>query len=619
MYDFLDRLLTEYEKITQEQIGRLEPGLSQDEVTAACMKIAETGRQYHRVIDTYLKNYLYPVLEDIDNITNEGEEELYAAAQRLSSYAVRLDPGLALKIYQGLLEWSRRTKNDSKIIRYLYWCGITMFYFFRGQNQSSDQDEKILEYFTQGAAYADRYQMFGDPETRRYIHRCIGNAIMMYYTTGNGSKAAEAEEAGFSFWNGLLFTGKDLDFPWLNYFLSCLNHKHGYMMRTAHTNPDSVTRAELKDILDISITVNKLYKKNRELFSVWGGARYEFILWEAQFLCGQISFDHLYENVYKKKAEFAEDDFSSDALFVRIQLNSYLMFYAAKMAKLSDRKDEIIAKVSKDAIEFFSHIPMTVSPSVLSEQLQFFAKNLSDVFSPSEQMDFILKMTTYRHIPTYAHSITVGKLSLYLAKRMIEDDPGCFIGCMGIESAEEARRRADEIYQIIDTACLCHDIGKISYISNPFMHTRVLTDEEYAIIKRHPSDGAEMLEREGDDAASNPYIEITRGHHRDYDNGGGYPENCDTSLSRFKILIDIVAVANVIDSATDGISRTYTEPKDTETICDEIIEGAGRRYTPYAAEVLKSKQARADIAHILDTDRKAAYYTAYLHAWADDR
>jgi len=618
MREFLTGLQAEYEKIAQNQIGRLKPGLSADEVISACEKLVENTGAFRRNTDTLLKKHLYPMLENIAAISDEEEAEMYDTAQRLSSYAARIDPGLALKIYQGLLQWARSRGDVAKTIRYLYWCGITTFFFFRTQNMSGEQDKEITAYFEEGASYSDRYHSFDDPETRQYIHRCLGNKSMMYYHTHGAKKAIESEELCFSFWNQLLFMGKDLDFPWLNYFMACLNHRHGHLATTAHTDPDGATKAELREILDIAITINKLYSKNRDSFSVFGGTRYEFMLWEAQFLSDLISFDHLYENCYRKKAEFSPDDFSPDALFVKLQLNSYLMFYAAKMQKLKDRKDDIIAAVSKDAVDAFSLIPMSVSPANVSEHLRFFASNLSDVFDPVEQMDFVLRMTTFRHIPTYAHSIMVGKISEYLTKRLINQCPDRFIGCLGFDNAGEVAEHADDLYRFVEIGSLCHDIGKISYVCNPYMHTRLLTDEEYAVIKAHPEDGAAMLTRDDNADINSAYIEVIMGHHKFYDNSGGYPEDYDTSKLKNKMLIDIIAVANVIDSATDLIGRAYSEPKTLDGIIAEISSGAGVLYSPIVAGALKDDAVAAEIKHILDVDRKNAYYTAYLHAWSNE-
>jgi len=293
------------------------------------------------------------------------------------------------------------------------------------------------------------------------------------------------------------------------------------------------------------------------------------------------------------------------------------MFYAAKLRRLRDRKDEVVGRIMKEAIERLSHIPMTVSPSSFSEHLLFFADNLSDIYDPGEQMDFIVKMTTFRHIPTYAHSIMVGKISEYLAERLFADDPGHFIGIPGVETVDSLASRKDEILHIIEKGSLCHDIGKLSYVGNPFIHTRSLTDEEFAVIKRHPVDGAAMIEREDGSGSNTAYMEIIKGHHVYYDGSGGYPENVDNETHKYKAIVDVIAVANAIDAATDGVSKSYTAPKDAKAIIKEIVDGAGARYSPSVAGVLKGEDALADIERLLETERKKAYYTAYLHSWEE--
>jgi len=615
MRDFLIELHTEYDNIAQNQIGLLESGMSADEVLEKCKSIVKNLREYRRRTDEILKNQLYPMLNEPEKITEQDEQDLFTTAQKLSAFEERVDPGLALRIYQGLLEWARKTKDENKIIKYLYWCGITQHFFSRGRAHDRAQWEKISEYFNEGSSYEEKYDTFEDPETRKYIHRCMGNRSMVCYYIDEPELAMELEESCFSFWNGLIFAGKDLDFPWLSYFLACLNHRHTYVVRTAHSEPDLLTIPEQQEILDLSMTINKLYHTNKSLFSTFGGSRYDFHLWEAQFLSGLISFDILCDNVSKRKAEFSPDDYSSDALYARFMLNSFLMFYAAKMHKLKDKREEVITKGTKEAIHYFSSIPKTVSSSIVSENLQLFTRNLSDIFNPSEQLDFVLKMTTFRHIPTCAHSIIVGKIASFLTRRLIDTVPNYFIGCMGIKNADEARLRVDELCNFAEYSGLCHDVGKISYFSNPFLLTRILTAEEFEIIMRHPEDGALMLMREDGDSINSGYIDIIRGHHRYFDNSEGYPEDFDTSTSQYKVFIDIIAVANTLDAATDDISKTYNRAKPLEDICIEIFEKAGTRYSPVIAHVLEDDTVRSSLSRILDEDRKDAYYKAYLNAW----
>ena len=609
MRNFFVELQSEYEQITHNQIGRLTPGLSGCEVVSECKKITENIRFLRSNIETILSESLYPMLDNIKVISDEDENDLFDTVQKISSYENRLDPGLALMIYQKLLERAREKKDDDKILKYLYWCGITLFF------SHNEQEEKILAYFEEGASYAKKYYSFDNSETRKYVHRCLGNQSMMMYSIDQ-QKAIELDELSFSFWNGLIFSKKDLDFPWLNYFIACLNSRYASISKKVHTDPDSETKEMLQKILDTAMSINKLYIKNRESFNVFGGTRYEFFLWEAQFLSGLISFEQLRENINRVKEETSPDDYSENALYIRIQLDSYLIFYAAKMSKLKDKKDEVTVSSMKNIVDYFSLIPMTVNPSDVNEKFQTFVTNLSGVFQPAEQINFILKMTTFRHIQTYAHSIIVGKIASRLTEFLAVRNPGCFVGCINIDKPEDVQSRIGELCRFAETGSLCHDIGKIKYVGNPFMQARVLTEDEFEIIKRHPYEGYKMMLREDGTSFHEGYADIILGHHKYFDNSGGYPDDFDIAKSKYRIMIDIISAADSIDSGTDDIGKTYTDAKNLETVCAEIIKESGRRYSPVVASLLEDKAVKASLAVILDEERRNAYYTAYLHAWS---
>jgi response regulator RpfG family c-di-GMP phosphodiesterase len=285
------------------------------------------------------------------------------------------------------------------------------------------------------------------------------------------------------------------------------------------------------------------------------------------------------------------------------------------MQKLKDKRDEVKASSMNNIIDYFSLIPMTVKPRDIGEKLQIFVTNLANVFQPSEQINFILKMTTFRHIPTYAHSIMVGKIASCLTGFLIVRNPGCFVGCMEIARAEHVGDRAAELCLFAETGGLFHDIGKITYAGNPFMQARKLTDEEFEIIKRHPSDGHKMMLREDGSSLHEGYSDIILGHHKYFDNSGGYPDNFDITKSKDKIMVDIIAAADSIESATDDIGRIYADVKDLETICAEITEGAGSRYSPDIARLFEDRAVMESLGAILAEGRRMAYYTAYLHAW----
>jgi len=621
MSDFLVRLQKEYDHIAKSQIGRLEPGLSAEGVIFSCRQKVEDVRAHRDNINELITDHLYPMMENISNISDEDETKLFDTVQKISAYETILDPGLALKIYQSLLTRAREKDDIDKIVKYLYWCGLTLYFLISGQSSKNanhsgnEQSDKIMNYFKEGASYSSSYRRIENEETRKYINRCLGNHHMMLFRVNEPGNIDELEDEIFSFWNAIIFSGKDSEFPWLNYFLTCLNHKHQFLTAKVHSDPNSETKENIQKILDSAITINKLYQRNKNLFNVFGGTRYEFMLWEAQFLSGLISFKQLQENIYNRQATFATDDYSGDAIYAKISLFANLTFYAANMRELRGIKKSVLAESLNKVINYIALIPKSVNTIEITRQLRSLAADMSEVLEPMEQLEFVLKLTTFRNIPTYAHSIMVGKLAVCLTKLLVESNPEMFVGCLNFASVKEVKNRAAELYEFADECGLCHDIGKFTYSDNPFMFARILTEDEFEIVKQHPEDGFSIFAQKGN-ALYSGYTEIILGHHKHYNNKGGYPESFDLEKSKHRAMIDIIKVADSIDAGTDDIGKSYAPAKSLEEVCADIQKESGGEYSPVLSELLGQPAVIKALQYILDVDRKDAYYKAYAYAWS---
>ena len=81
--DTLGKLRAYNEQIAISQIDRLESGLTADEVIEACKKIVRKQKALRQSSGQLLKKYLYPALENISEISDADEAELYTTAQSL--------------------------------------------------------------------------------------------------------------------------------------------------------------------------------------------------------------------------------------------------------------------------------------------------------------------------------------------------------------------------------------------------------------------------------------------------------------------------------------------------------------------------------------------------------
>lgn len=120
----------------------------------------------------------------------------------------------------------------------------------------------------------------------------------------------------------------------------------------------------------------------------------------------------------------------------------------------------------------------------------------------------------------------------------------------------------DEYAQMTAAAAHLHDIGKIAIHDRILQKEGKLTDEEFAIMKTHPVEGAKILENTIKGLESDAYYQIAHDmvlyHHEKYD-GSGYPTGI--SGENIPLTARIMAVADVYDALRskrhykDGFSK----------------------------------------------------------------
>ena len=126
-----------------------------------------------------------------------------------------------------------------------------------------------------------------------------------------------------------------------------------------------------------------------------------------------------------------------------------------------------------------------------------------------------------------------------------------------------------------------HDIGKIGIPDSILLKPGKLTDEEFAIMKRHPLIGAEIL-GESDSHLLQLARSVALCHHEKWD-GSGYPQG----LQREAIPIEarIVALADVFDALTS--KRPYKDAWPVEDALNHIRQQAGKHFDPRLVELLE--------------------------------
>ena len=158
---------------------------------------------------------------------------------------------------------------------------------------------------------------------------------------------------------------------------------------------------------------------------------------------------------------------------------------------------------------------------------------------------------------TSGHSNRVAKCSVAIAKRIGMDE-------------EELKN--------INYMALLHDIGKIGVPDMILNKKARLDDEEFAIIKKHPARGFDILKN----FSTIPNMHYGALYHHERYDGNGYPVGLSGEAIPFESRI--IAIADAYDAMTSD--RAYRKALSTDVVIEELLKGRGTQFDPQLAEVL---------------------------------
>jgi len=126
-----------------------------------------------------------------------------------------------------------------------------------------------------------------------------------------------------------------------------------------------------------------------------------------------------------------------------------------------------------------------------------------------------------------------------------------------------------------------HDVGKIGVPDQILLKPGKLNEEEWAIMKKHPEIGAEILS--GSHSSVMQLAETISLTHQERWDGSGYPNN----LKGEEIPLSgrIVAICDVFDALTS--KRYYKEAFSVEKAMEIIEQGSGKDFEPYLVDTFK--------------------------------
>lgn len=164
---------------------------------------------------------------------------------------------------------------------------------------------------------------------------------------------------------------------------------------------------------------------------------------------------------------------------------------------------------------------------------------------------------------THGHTERVTRYALAIARQMADKGVHHF---------------SDEFYENLYIGGLLHDIGKIGISEKILNKSASLSHEEFGIMKRHPSVGADMI---GPLCLPEDCLHGILHHHERYD-GSGYPQGLKGDL--IPMSAAIISVADAYDAMTTD--RPYRNGFSKSMALGELVNNSGTQFHPLPIQAM---------------------------------
>ncbi|MBI5522477.1 MAG: HD domain-containing protein [Desulfarculus sp.] len=136
-----------------------------------------------------------------------------------------------------------------------------------------------------------------------------------------------------------------------------------------------------------------------------------------------------------------------------------------------------------------------------------------------------------------------------------------------------------------------HDLGKLAVPDRILLKPGPLTAEEWAVVRRHPEIGAEII-APVDYLAQSGIVDMVRHHHERFD-GAGYPQGL--AGQAIPLGSRIIALADSLSAMLQA--RPYRPPLSLSQARDEISRHAGGQFDPEVTRAFL--ECREEVASVL--------------------
>ena len=298
------------------------------------------------------------------------------------------------------------------------------------------------------------------------------------------------------------------------------------------------------------------------------------------------------------------------------QLNAFLQpfytfFYINYKAEIPwEDKRKMVLMMSQNIMEaYLNRKDYQNTTDYVRDLLSLSTYNkLTMYLTPAEVERFLNVMNVATQVSTYAHSTHVAKITDELVKGIFKYHPEMMVGILGNEKVKDVMRNKKNLMNFAHDAAMYHDLGKNSIATLVKNNRKSVYPDEIKLVERHPEFADKYLSLT---PGLMKYKDVAFGHHKWYDGKGGYPANFDNTKSPIRIMIDIVALSDYIQLATENLSDSQGNLA-MDTLMNELRLGAGTQFNPDLVNLIDTHEdIKAKLAWLLNEGWTQTYYGVY--------
>lgn len=555
-----------------------------------------------------LRQNLFPVLDDIVSAGEEEIAQLEEFAGRLGEGgANQLDLGLNYSIRCALIAYARKWKKRDMLIRELYHTGMALFYMQEliSRSGKSRYQWKMGMMFGEAASYIKQYDEIEDPETRGFIHRAMGNLALGYsgINAEDGERKLNAVRRSLQILEDPVYQAKTPSLPWdLFIYKSHQERSTALGLLRAGTSDPKV----LREVMESAQYIRERQMESAEKRGAKLQVRWQMVYEAVQYHAGirpLTDLLHWFEQIYLERGE---DDYSEDGIYCNVFIPALYADYLEHHPEFRMKKQRVLSHMYCRLVEYARNMPGNQMGASLQQHLLSCLLSFIEYPGGLSRKDFLLQLVVCRDPDAYVLLRMIAQIAEMMAAKALRERPEVLLGVLDCNSVEELRRREAEVRRFAFDSGMLHDVGMLAFSNRMRRIGRSWLEEEREMYQYHVYAGENMLSQS---ESTRLFAPIALGHHRYFNNEGGYPSEYDREANPNRAMTDLVGGAALLIHLIDDMAYRNRDCLTLDQALAQVRRESGSNLAPFAAELLLDM--RPELEEYLQNGQAQAYEEAF--------